>query len=193
MPTGIKDTERRERIARAAIRVVAESGVEGLTHRAVATAADVPLGSTTYYFDSLDDLLGAALSEAMAIGVERFGAWSEQLSADSDLASALASLLVEVTGPNREWTVVEYELYVAALRRPSLQHLSLEWADAIRSILNKHVDPLTAEALSLASDGIALKSLIRGSPLTSAEVEPVLRRIINGQADAAGADLGFDR
>ena len=33
-----------------------------MAHRAVATRAGVPLAATTYYFSSLDDLVGAALS-----------------------------------------------------------------------------------------------------------------------------------
>ena len=42
--------------------VIAEHGVAGTTHRRVAAAAGVPLGSTTYYFADLADLLGAAFA-----------------------------------------------------------------------------------------------------------------------------------
>jgi AcrR family transcriptional regulator len=45
----------------AALEVVAAKGVEGLTHGAVAAVAGIPLGSTTYHFASLDDLLAAAI------------------------------------------------------------------------------------------------------------------------------------
>lgn len=55
------DPERRERIIEAAIRVVGAHGIAGLSHRSVAAEADVPLGSTTYHFASLDELLVAAL------------------------------------------------------------------------------------------------------------------------------------
>src|SRR5437764_249747 len=61
---GPNDPERRARIAKAAIEVVAQKGIDGLTHRAVAAAAGVPLGSTTYHFATLDDLLEVALHEA---------------------------------------------------------------------------------------------------------------------------------
>lgn len=44
------DPERRQRIIDAAITVVGERGIAALSHRAVAAAADVPLGSTTYHF-----------------------------------------------------------------------------------------------------------------------------------------------
>jgi len=41
------DPDRRQRIIDAAIAVVGERGIAGLSHRSVAAAADVPLGSTT--------------------------------------------------------------------------------------------------------------------------------------------------
>ena len=64
MPRGTADHERPRRIALAAIEVVADRGVEGLTHRRVAAVAGIPLGSTTYHFATLDDLLAAAIAEA---------------------------------------------------------------------------------------------------------------------------------
>jgi len=56
------DPDRRARIVRATLDVVAEHGVAGTTHRRVAAAADVPLGSMTYHFDSLDALLTEAFT-----------------------------------------------------------------------------------------------------------------------------------
>lgn len=61
------DPDRRQRIIDAAIRVVAGRGIAGLSHRAVAAEADVPLGSTTYHFASLDDLLIAALRDRKSV------------------------------------------------------------------------------------------------------------------------------
>lgn len=58
------DPERRQRIIDAAIRVVGAKGIAGLSHRSVAAEADVPLGSTTYHFKTLDELMVAALRQA---------------------------------------------------------------------------------------------------------------------------------
>ncbi len=55
------DPDRRTRIIDAALRVIVADGIAGLSHRSVAAEADVPLGSTTYHFGSLDELLTAAL------------------------------------------------------------------------------------------------------------------------------------
>ena len=56
------DPDRKSRIIDAAIDVIAEAGVAGTTHRRIAAAADVPLGSLTYHFTGLDDLLEQAFS-----------------------------------------------------------------------------------------------------------------------------------
>ena len=52
---------RRQAILEAALRLISERGVDAVSHRAVAEEAGVPLASTTYYFESLDELLEGAL------------------------------------------------------------------------------------------------------------------------------------
>ena len=53
--------QRRQVIIDAAAELIVELGSAGLTHRLVADRAGVPLGSTTQYFTSLDELREAAL------------------------------------------------------------------------------------------------------------------------------------
>src|SRR3954454_18360884 len=91
---GPGDPGRRERIANAAIAVVAERGVEGVTHRAVAAAAGVPLGSTTYHFATLDDLLVMALQTAAKHNIAGLRAWERDLPPDADLAAELTDLVM---------------------------------------------------------------------------------------------------
>src|SRR5436190_20241567 len=70
-----RDPRRRiKEIAAATERVIAARGIEGLTHRAVAAEAGVPLGATTYHFAAKDDLIAAALRRS----VDRFGAYLEE-------------------------------------------------------------------------------------------------------------------
>lgn len=56
------DPHRRERIAQAALDVIAEGGLRAATHRTIATRAEVPLGSVTYHFATLEDILVAAFT-----------------------------------------------------------------------------------------------------------------------------------
>ncbi len=44
--------------------MIGRDGIAGLSHRGVAAEADVPLGSLTYHFATLEELLVAALRQA---------------------------------------------------------------------------------------------------------------------------------
>src|SRR3954447_8331239 len=61
---------RRRDILEATLRVIGESGVKSVTHRAVAQEANVALASTTYYFDSKDALVEEALELMIVRSVE---------------------------------------------------------------------------------------------------------------------------
>lgn len=88
------DPERRDRIIDAAIRVVGAKGIAGLSHRSVAAEADVPLGSTTYHFASLDELLIAALRRSN----ENFAEVMRESEALADPAADLAGELARLLG-----------------------------------------------------------------------------------------------
>ncbi|GGI98334.1 TetR family transcriptional regulator [Saccharopolyspora subtropica] len=173
-----KDPARRERIARAAITVVAERGVEKLTHRAVAAAAGVPLGSTTYYFATLDDLLASALRQAAADDVEHLRQWADGLQSGTDLAEALTDLVLHYLGPARAQTAVEHQLYIAALHRPALRHVSQEWDTALAELFAAYTDPATGRALSVVFCGLLLQGIVRESVPSRDEIETIFRRVL---------------
>ncbi|MFI9584303.1 TetR/AcrR family transcriptional regulator [Streptomyces sp. NPDC052236] len=62
MPKQVDHEQRRSEISRAVWQVVGESGLEGLTLRAVATAADCTTGMVTHYFRDKKALLAHARS-----------------------------------------------------------------------------------------------------------------------------------
>jgi TetR/AcrR family transcriptional regulator, regulator of biofilm formation and stress response len=143
---GPNDPERRIRIARAAIAVVAEQGIDALTHRRVAAAAEVPLGSTTYHFATLDDLLSVALDEAAEHSVAYLREWERNLAAGADLAGALADFVIGSLTEQRVHTIAEYNLYALALQRPHLRKAAAAWDDALAELFIARTDPLTGVA-----------------------------------------------
>lgn len=173
-----RDPQRRERIARAAITVVAERGVDKVTHRAVAAAADVPLGSTTYHFATLDELLAVALEQAAQDNVAQLREWAEALPEGQDLAAALSDLVLGFLGPERTRTVVEHELYVAALHRPALQQASTEWDAALRDLFTSYTDPVTGRMLSAVFCGLLLQGIVRDPVPARDEIETIFRRAL---------------
>lgn len=168
---GPNDRDRPARIAEAAIAVIAERGVEGLTHRSVALRAGVPLGSTTYHFATLDDLLGAALRTAAERNTANLRAWDAALPQGADLAAALADLTTTWLTEKRSQTMVEYELYVAALHRPGLRATSAGWDAALAEIFTARTNPTTGRLLAVAVCGALMQGLLTDPPPTHAELE----------------------
>jgi len=100
---------RREALLEAVLAIVAEVGAEAVTHRRVAERAGLPLASTTYWFDSKEDLLTAALELAAERDVAPTDAeidfiiaelnrYLERPAARKDVLAAFAGLRPLVSG-----------------------------------------------------------------------------------------------
>jgi TetR/AcrR family transcriptional regulator, regulator of biofilm formation and stress response len=160
-----------------ALDVIAERGVAGATHRAIATAADVPLGSTSYHFSSIDELVAAAFTlhaEHVATELER------RLDGAQDGAAALDALTRHVTedllGSQRA-LVLAVELYLAAARRPDLREITEAWMRRSRRTLEQHFDPVTARELDALVEGLVLHQALSTDPMTPEQVHHALRRL----------------
>lgn len=172
-------TDRRAQIIAATIDVVAERGVEGLTHRAVADRAGVPLGSTTYYFATLDDMLIAALQQATRHYRRQVRMRTSRFRPGDDLVEMLTDLLVAYLRPRRRSeTIVEYEMCLAAMRRPALRETARESLRVPVDALTPLTDPVTAKALAAVIDGILIQSLTAGESPQPEEIAAVLRRVL---------------
>ncbi|MFJ8314265.1 MULTISPECIES: TetR/AcrR family transcriptional regulator [unclassified Streptomyces] len=167
-------------IVSATERVIAARGIEGLTHRAVAAEAGVPLGATTYHFATKDDLIQAALRRS----VDRYAAYLDDWAGQrpdlttEQLVVLLTDALMGCFGPQRGQQVLEFELYVAALRRPALRPLADRYAQATAEVLSRFTDPLTANATAAAATGLTLHGLAGTRPPTRTEIEDILRRVL---------------
>ncbi|MCP2259208.1 transcriptional regulator, TetR family [Streptoalloteichus tenebrarius] len=177
---GPADPHRRERIIAATEAVLREHGIAGLTHRAVAREAGVPLGSTTYYFASLDDLLKAALHRL----VERYRAWmhewGEQVGDASPerLVEGLTDLVHESVAEYRQDLVVEYELCTAAMRRPELRELASSYTRIDVAVLAPLTGLGKAHALSAAMDGLLVSGLTSPAPPSRDQIRTVFAAIL---------------
>ncbi|MFF3462910.1 TetR/AcrR family transcriptional regulator [Streptomyces sp. NPDC002619] len=171
------DPERRQRIIDAAIRVVGAKGIAGLSHRSVAAEADVPLGSTTYHFATLDELLVAALRQTNE-GFAKMLAERTPEGGRGDLATDLARAAGDWLGGDRTGVELEYELYLAALRRPALRPVAAEWTEETADRLAARTDQVTARALLALLDGICLQTLLTGTPYDEGYAREALARLI---------------
>ncbi len=177
--------ERRAEIARAVIDVVAEHGLRGLTHRKVADAAGVPLGSTTYHFETLDDLMMAGLELAADRNLAMMRRAAEQLATGVDVAAWLTDLVIEMVTTWRESNIAERELYLEAIRSPALRPAATRWDDAFVDILESHFGDREAARLACwALDGLAVTLLIAGS---QPDRDRILRQMTRLCTDLGGS------
>jgi len=181
-----RDVGRPDRIAAAALAVISEKGLSGLTHRAVAAAAGVPLGSTTYHFKTLHDIVEAAFDAAMAQNTSYQEAWWEALPSGTDLPVALTDLLFDLAENAVDEVYVNYELSLAAVRRPQLHGKANRWYNHLIDLLAVDLTREVAVAVAAVYDGLLLRQVTTGSLPPRDEIESSFRRVCGRNAKKSG-------
>jgi TetR/AcrR family transcriptional regulator, regulator of biofilm formation and stress response len=165
---------RREALLDAVLRVVAEAGVDAVTHRRVAEVAGLPLASTTYWFDSKEHLLTAALERAADRDIEQLRAFLRDPpeGAADPLELVVEAMVVppdDSTQTSGGRLLATYALMLEAARRPALRDITLRWTDAYLDALAPLLaaagsrDPRRhAELIVAAADGLLLEQLASG-------------------------------
>ncbi|GAA0593528.1 TetR/AcrR family transcriptional regulator [Streptomyces crystallinus] len=166
-------TLRRQRLADAAISTLADSGMRGLTHRAVDQAADVPLGSCSYYFRTRQDLLQAAVERLAELDIDEIDDRPALIGPASvaQIAEATADLIQHWTTAGRERMLARYELALEAPRRPELRAAlhkagSRHRAVAAHLLASAGAPDAAAQANAFVAllDGILLNQLTAAAP-----------------------------
>lgn len=160
--TEVGDT--RERILRAALRVIGEHGVEAVSNRRLAREAGVALGSLTYHFPSQTEMLRESLMLYVSEEVERLNAIAATIregepSLDQVIIEAEQIFTSYSYGPEQ---IAEFELHLQAARDEELREASRRCYEAY--------------------DGVAAAVLqALGFPATDAHARVVVA-LINGMA-----------
>ncbi|GAD84756.1 TetR/AcrR family transcriptional regulator [Nocardia asteroides] len=120
--------ERRQALLDAAIEVLATEGARGLTFRAVDKQAAVPVGTTSNYFASRDDLLTQAGTRFYEV-VQPSEETMAQVSAGPKTVENIKELMKEVVArleSHRNAYLALLELRLEATRRPELREVLTE-------------------------------------------------------------------
>lgn len=170
-----RGTRTRGRLVAAALRVVERDGVAGVTHRAVAEEAGLPKTAGTYYFDSIDELLVAALTED-------FENYASELAADLEGQPSPAQLAEHLAGclhHQRRRTIAEYELFLLAARRPALRPAALRWYELMDEVAASYTDDPVARAAFVATvDGLFVRSLVEAEAPSQGRVRRLLEHVL---------------
>ncbi|MFF1380910.1 TetR/AcrR family transcriptional regulator [Streptomyces sp. NPDC058308] len=176
---------RTEVIADAALTLLAERGMRGLTHRAVDETAGLPQGSTSNHARTRLALLEAAVrrqAEREAAVLNPAELPDPAAGRDQLVAGLALALHRYLTGDNRQLLVSRYELALEATRRPELRTYydaaGAQFRDPLETLLRAAGSPTPElHTLSLVAwcDGLMF-SCVAGSYHATAPTLDELRR-----------------
>ncbi|MEX5265610.1 MULTISPECIES: TetR/AcrR family transcriptional regulator [Kocuria] len=183
------DPDRRDRLVGVTLELIAEAGVSGVSHRKIAAAADVPLGSMTYHFTGMDELLHEAFTR---FAEHIAGSFQARLSAaenPQEAVEAVVDLVHELSEPgSHRDRVLAYELYTLAAREPRYRAITSSWMRRSRQELQRHFDPRTTRQLDALIEGLALHRALDEDPFDRSLTEDAVRRIVTPALGPAPAD-----
>ncbi|SHH40151.1 TetR/AcrR family transcriptional regulator [Streptomyces sp. 3214.6] len=174
-------TDRRTVLADAAIGVLAEAGIRGLTHRAVDRAANLPPGTTSAYYRTRQALLTALVRRLVALDQAELQAIGEQAPVPrsvEDLVAGIAAFIEQrLTGEGRRRSLARYACAIESVHHPELQEILMPRQNAARQaardFLAAHgvvdAEDRTVTLLTCV-DGLVFDRLVGGGTVSDQEI-----------------------
>lgn len=192
-PTAVRGRggARREQILDATLALLRREGPAGITHRAVAQAADVPLAATTYYFESKDELLEEALDMLAREEIQRLERLAEEFRGaavpSDEFAAAAAAALSDALAAERDGMPAKFAIYAAAAMLPALRPAVGRWiaafeelAESVLAASGADDPPAAAQLLVGAVDGMMLHAVATGeNPPLRERLERLLHALVS--------------
>ncbi len=174
-------TDRRTVLADAAIGVLADTGMRGLTHRAVDGAAGLPPGTTSAYFRTRQALLTALVRRLVARDQAELRKAGDDAPPPQDAGELVDRITAfagrRLTGEGRRRSLARYACAVESARHPELREILVPREnaarDTVRAFLSAHgVADAEGRTLTLLAcvDGLVFDRLVGGGDVPREEV-----------------------
>jgi DNA-binding transcriptional regulator YbjK len=186
-------TGRRRELLDAALHVVADEGLRGLTHRAVDRRAGLPEGTCSAYLRTKQALLLAVAEHVASTAAGDVDALAEELAGcagDDDLAIARTLAMFERWLDEREVLLARLQLSLEAPRNPDVARVLaaararlVAVVDAMLTEAGKEHSLGRAEALVASFDGLLLAALQRPARGRRAYLSESLALVLHALTD----------
>ncbi|WP_255946948.1 TetR/AcrR family transcriptional regulator [Streptomyces odontomachi] len=178
--------DRRTVLADTAIAVLAETGIRGLTHRAVDRAAKLPPGTTSAYFRTRQALLTALVRRLVTLDqaeLQEIGSRTPVPKSPEELVAGLVAFVERrLTGEGRRRSLARYACAIESVHHPELREILLPRENAARQAAQ---DFLAAHGIADAEDrtvtlltcvdGLVFDRLVNGGSVSDQEI----RRLVS--------------
>jgi AcrR family transcriptional regulator len=191
--------ERRRKLCDAGIRVLAEQGSRGLTHQQVDRTANVPDGTTSYYYRTRAALLRGVGERVAAIDHENLRSVTNAATKTDSPFGRLAELIVmQSRGDGLLLNIARQELLLAGARDPALAETIELFVSRIVSMTHEAVtaiNPVPVDEDVRNAQGDAVITFIAGlftryasgdrSMSDAKHIERLLEAVVKAIADQA--------
>ncbi|WP_299996414.1 TetR/AcrR family transcriptional regulator [uncultured Cedecea sp.] len=175
------DPSRRERIIAVTLEAIELYGITGTSTRKVAEMADVSLGSLTYYFEGINQLIEEAFTQlSLSISNEFRDVLGAAKTREEALIAVVDFIDQKIWGSHSTLTL-SFELYTFVTRHPQLKSLPQSWMKQSRAALEQHFTPATARVIDAFVEGIGIHNYFDREPMTRTEIERVIRLIASAE------------
>lgn len=182
--------DRRTVLADAAIGVLADAGVRGLTHRAVDAAAGLPVGTTSAYLRTRQALLTALVRRLVELDQGELQAMGEQVAVRTaeELVEGIGELTRRrLTGEGRRRSLARYACAVESVRDPELREILVPRDNAGRAAVRAFLagqgvpepDQRTTTLLACI-DGLVFDRLVGGGEVRTDEIRGLVAAALRG-------------
>lgn len=182
----VRGAESRRTILAAASAVIVDDGVGGLSHRAVAEHADVPLARVSYHFPTVTDLMIAATARYLDEFDERLASMAASAVASGrPLVEACTDFLEELIGPGAREFIAMVEVRLSLHRKG----LVVDDSDSIIKVLRgfgateAQIAPVVASLF-----GFALLAATTNTPVPRETVRNHVNVVFEGAAQVVEAN-----
>lgn len=167
----LRGRTRRAALVAAAARLLVERGPAGVSARAVAAAAGVPLGGVTYYFDDVPEMVRVASAQVLRDHLEQARAELEGVGPRSSAQTVARRLVAVVLGPyagqGARGLAALYARTLAAAGDPAWATDMRRWDEGFPPLVAELLrtagrDDARARALLACADGFAVSAALRG-------------------------------
>ncbi|MEW2399239.1 TetR family transcriptional regulator C-terminal domain-containing protein [Streptomyces sp. NPDC046862] len=174
-------TDRRTLLADAAIDVLAESGMRGLTHRAVDRAADLPPGTTSAYYRTRQALLTGLVRRLVALDQAELQETGERTPVPRDAEELVAGIAAFVerrlVGEGRRRSLARYACAIESVHHPELREILVPRENAGRDVVRDflaargvaHAEERTVTLLTCV-DGLVFDRLVNGGRVSTQDL-----------------------
>jgi DNA-binding transcriptional regulator YbjK len=181
-----RGAQRRIEIIDAAIAVMAQVGLAGLSMRVVANQAQIPLGALSYYFDDKSDLVAQAFQQLSDREIERVVRTAERLQPTmpaEQLADLVADMIIDGFTSPQGAIVTRYELVTEASRDERLRPMFEAWYAAMVPALSRlfrdlgsHQPELDSRTVMAVMAGLEIDNIYRPlGPVDKRRIRATLR------------------